>query len=417
MRGMSAAVLVQRKGFGSALLAAKSRRRARAIAKARKKSATWAAGAPNHVTPSHKRDGNQWPGRFDARLDDCLLARLTRTPFLDSARAMLAGGLNRAYALGIDTGFAALGYSKVAVLGAPCGEIAMRPRVTNERRREISEKTATEKLANAKHWSARASLQEGDNTVEGRPRSPDRRRIARECNEYGAKLAQQHPTRFGLFCALPLPDVDATLKEIEFAFDTLKCDGAHFMTSYGDTWIGNPAYEPVMAELHRRKAVVHVHPTAANCCKNLIPGIAPGIMEYGTDTTRAIMSVMWSGQAAKFPDIRFIWSHAGGTAPFLAGRIDGASRNLKDKMPEGAIREMKKFYYDTAGAANAGAIASLFQLVSSDHVMFGTDFPPGGTSAQVAKQLAELGLNLTAADTRNIDRDNAVRLIPRLATT
>ena len=241
------------------------------------------------------------------------------------------------------------------------------------------------------------------------------RRVARECNEYGAKLVQQHPTRFGLFCALPLPDVDATLKEIEYAYDTLKCDGAHFMTSYGDTWIGNPAYEPVMAELHRRKAVVHVHPTAANCCKNLIPGMAPGVMEYGTDTTRAIMSLMWSGHAAKFPDIRFVWSHAGGTAPFLAGRINGGSRNLKDKMPQGAMYEMKKFYYDTAGAANAGAIASLLKLVASDHIMFGTDFPPGGSSAQVAKQLAELGLDLTAADMRNIDRDNAVRLIPRLA--
>jgi predicted TIM-barrel fold metal-dependent hydrolase len=241
------------------------------------------------------------------------------------------------------------------------------------------------------------------------------RRVARECNEYGAKLVQQHPTRFGLFCALPLPDVDATLKEIEYAYDTLKCDGAHFMTSYGDTWIGNPAYEPVMAELHRRKAVVHVHPTAANCCKNLIPGIAPGVMEYGTDTTRAIMSLMWSGHAAKFPDIRFVWSHAGGTAPFLAGRINGASRNLKDKMPQGAMFEMKKFYYDTAGAANPGAIASLLKLVASDHIMFGTDFPPGGSSAQVAKQLAELGLDLTAADMRNIDRENAVRLIPRLA--
>ena len=72
------------------------------------------------------------------------------------------------------------------------------------------------------------------------------REIARECNEYGAKLMQQHPTRFGLFCALPFPDVDATLREIEYAFDTLKCDGAHFMTSYGDTWLGNPAHEPVM---------------------------------------------------------------------------------------------------------------------------------------------------------------------------
>src|SRR5438067_5653998 len=139
------------------------------------------------------------------------------------------------------------------------------------------------------------------------------RQIARECNDYGAKLVQEHPTRFGLFAALPIPDIDATLKEIEYAFDTLKADGAHFMTSYGDTWLGHPTHIPVMEELNRRKAVVHVHPTAANCCKNLIPGMSAGTMEYGTDTTRAIMSLMWSGQAAKSPDIRFIRSPAGRT--------------------------------------------------------------------------------------------------------
>jgi 6-methylsalicylate decarboxylase len=244
------------------------------------------------------------------------------------------------------------------------------------------------------------------------------RRIARECNEYGAKLVQQHPTRFGLFAALPMPDVEATLKEIEYAFDTLKADGAHFMTSFGDTWLGDPAYFPVMAELNRRKAVVHVHPTAANCCKNLIPDVSAGIMEYGTDTTRAIMGVMFSGTAVRYPDIRYIWSHAGGTAPFLAGRIDRASRNMKERetrLPNGAINELKKFYYDTAGAANVGAIASLRQLVASDRIMFGTDFPPGGTSAAVAKEISELGFS--AADLRAIDRDNAVRLIPRLAAS
>ena len=242
------------------------------------------------------------------------------------------------------------------------------------------------------------------------------RRIARECNEFGAKLVQQRPTRFGLFAALPMPDVDATLKEIEYAFDTLKADGAHFMTSFGDTWLGDPAYFPVMAELNRRKAVVHVHPTAANCCKNLVPDVASGIMEYGTDTTRAILSVMFSGTAVRYPDIRYIWSHAGGTAPFLAGRIDRGSRNFKERetrLPNGAMAELKKFYYDAAGAANAGAIASLRQLVATDRIMFGTDFPPGGSSAAVAKELAELGFS--AADMRAIDRDNAVRLIPRLA--
>ena len=239
------------------------------------------------------------------------------------------------------------------------------------------------------------------------------RRLARACNDYGAKLVQDHPTRFGLFAAMPLPDVDATLKEIEYAYDTLKADGVGLLTSYDDTWLGNPAYRPVMEELNRRRALVHVHPTAANCCRNLDYGTAPGSIEYGTDTTRAIIGVTFSGDAARFPDIRFIWSHAGGSAPFLAGRIDGGSRAAKDRMPNGFIAEAKKFFYDTAGAANPGAIASLLQLVTAAQIVFGTDFPPGGTSREVAQLLAELGMFNESA-LRAIDRENAVRLLPRL---
>jgi predicted TIM-barrel fold metal-dependent hydrolase len=239
------------------------------------------------------------------------------------------------------------------------------------------------------------------------------RRLARACNEYGAKLVQQYPKRFGLFAAMPLPDIDATLKEIAYACDVLKADGIGLFTSYGDTWLGNAAFRPVMEELNRRKAVVHVHPTAANCCRNLEYGTAPGTIEYGTDTTRAIIGVTFSGDTTRYPDIRFIWSHAGGSAPFLAGRIDGGSRAAKDRMPAGFMAEAKKFYYDTAGAANRGAIASLLELVPSSHILFGTDFPPGGTNLALARAVAELGL-FKEDDLRAIERDNAVRLLPRL---
>jgi predicted TIM-barrel fold metal-dependent hydrolase len=162
--------------------------------------------------------------------------------------------------------------------------------------------------------------------------------------------------------------------------------------------------------------VVLVHPTAANCCRNLeyAPGVGPGSIEYGTDTTRAIMGIAFSGDAVRFPDIRFIWSHAGGSAPFLAGRIEGASTNAREALPNGFIAQLKAFYYDLAGAANKGAIASLLQLVPATQIVFGTDFPPGGTSAAVAKTLSEIGM-FSAADLRAIDRDNAVRLVPRLA--
>jgi predicted TIM-barrel fold metal-dependent hydrolase len=241
-------------------------------------------------------------------------------------------------------------------------------------------------------------------------------RLARACNDYGAMLVQKYPARFGMFAAMPLPDVDATLKEIEYAYDTLKADGIGLFTSYGDTWLGNAAFRPVMEELNRRRAVVHVHPTAANCCRNLEYGVAPGSIEYGTDTTRALIGVAFSGDSTRFRDIRFVWSHAGGSAPFLAGRIDGASGNAKDRMPAGFLAEAKRFYYDTAGAANRGALVSLLELVTAKQILFGTDFPPGGTSREVAQMLAELRLFDPAA-MRAIDRENAVALLPRLRTT
>jgi predicted TIM-barrel fold metal-dependent hydrolase len=240
-------------------------------------------------------------------------------------------------------------------------------------------------------------------------------RVARACNEYAAKLVADYPNRFGFFAAMPLPDVDATLKEIAYAYDTLKADGVGFFTSYGDTWLGNPAYRPVLEELNRRNAVIHVHPTAANCCRDLnyAPGVGPGSMEYGTDTTRAITGICFSGDAARFPNIRWIWSHAGGTMPFLAGRIDGASGNFKGQMPNGLISELKKFYYDVAGATNTGAIASLQKLVNADKILFGTDFPPGGSSQAVARSLRELAM-FSEGDLRAIERENAVKLLPRL---
>src|SRR3989442_1764521 len=203
-------------------------------------------------------------------------------------------------------------------------------------------------------------------------------RLARACNEYGAKLVQQYPKRFGLFAAMPLPDVDTTLKEIAYAYDALNVDGVGLFTSYGDRWLGNAAFRPVMEELNRRKAVVHVHPTAANCCRNLDHGTAPGSIEYGTDTTRAIIGVTFSGDTTRYPDIRFIWSHGGGSAPFLAGRIDGGSRNAPERMPAGFIAEAKKFFYDTAGAPRPGPPPPPLAAVGAGADVFLAAFPPRG---------------------------------------
>ena len=240
------------------------------------------------------------------------------------------------------------------------------------------------------------------------------RRLARECNEYAAKLVQDSAGRFGMFAVVPMPDVDGSLREIAYALDVLKADGIGLLTSFGDKWLGDPAFVPVMDELHRRKAVVYTHPTAANCCRNLIPDVTDAVIEFGTDTTRTIASLLFSGTAARCPDIRFIFSHAGGTLPFLTERFTRlplANKSLEAKVPNGALYELKRFYYDVAQAAHPMALASLLKLVPVSQVLFGTDYP-FRTSADHVKGLAEYGFS--ASDLRAIDRDNALRLLPRL---
>ena len=237
--------------------------------------------------------------------------------------------------------------------------------------------------------------------------------LARVCNEYGAKLAADRPRRFGTFAALPLPNVDASLREIEYALDTLKADGIGLFTSYGDKWLGDPAFAPVMDELNRRKAVVYTHPTDANCCVNLIAGVPEPIIEYGTDTSRTIASLLFTGTASRCPDIKFIFSHGGGTMPFLIERyvrLPLLSKSAAAKTPEGVMPLLQKFHYDTAQVANPAAMAALTKVVPTSQILFGTDFPFRSSLDHVngLKQIFD------AADLRKIENDNARALLPRI---
>jgi predicted TIM-barrel fold metal-dependent hydrolase len=240
------------------------------------------------------------------------------------------------------------------------------------------------------------------------------RKVARECNEYSAKLARDSRGRFGVFAAMPMPYVDATLQEIAYTLDTLKADGIGLLTSYGDKWLGDPAFAPVMDELNRRRAVVYTHPTTANCCGNLIPDVPESIIEWGTDTTRTIASLVFSGTAARCRDMKIIFSHGGGTMPFLTERfvrLPVINKTVAPRVPNGVEYELKRFYYDTAQAAHPFALASLLKLVPVSQVVFGTDFPYR-TGAEHVKGLTDYGFS--AKDLQAIDRDNALRLLPRL---
>jgi predicted TIM-barrel fold metal-dependent hydrolase len=245
------------------------------------------------------------------------------------------------------------------------------------------------------------------------------RRIARDANDCAAKVVSDHKGRFGMFATLTLPDLDSSLAEVAYAFDQLKADGIHMWTNYGDFWLGDPRLSPLLEELNRRKAVVYTHPTTPNCCGHLLPEAPVPMIEYGTDTTRSIASLVLSGATSSYPDIRWIFSHAGGTMPFLLERflfqadVQSKTPEGAKKIPNGVLYELRRLHFDTAQSANPYALGPLTRLVPNTQICFGTDFPYRAIADNVSG-LATCGL-FGPPDLERVERTNAARLLPRLA--
>jgi 6-methylsalicylate decarboxylase len=242
------------------------------------------------------------------------------------------------------------------------------------------------------------------------------RRWARMCNDFAARMRADHPGRFGVFAALPMPDVDGSLAEIAYAFDTLKADGVEMMTNFGDKWPGDAAYRPVYEELNRRKAVVYYHPVACAACTNMLDGLNDAALEVPYDTGRCVMSLILGGFVRDFPDIKWVFSHGGGTIPLLSGRIKtltGFSPRVKEVAPGGLDPEFQRLYYETANAAYGAAMAALLDYIPASQIMFGTDYPyvRGLANANGLKSV-----KMPAATRKGIEAGNALRILPHLAT-
>jgi predicted TIM-barrel fold metal-dependent hydrolase len=219
-------------------------------------------------------------------------------------------------------------------------------------------------------------------------------KLVRECNEFAAGMARAHPRRFGTFAALPLPYVAASLSEITYAFDELAASGISLMTNVAGKYLGDPEYVPVLQALDARSAVVFVHPTvcAAPPCD---PDLSASTLEFPFDTTRTIVSLIANRRHLEFPAIRFIFCHAGGATPALAGRVakqlarTPAIRARGDVDVFAALRGM---YYDTAGHFDAATLDALLAIAPLEHVLFGTDYPfvPSvGPAVEAVQQLPD----------------------------
>ena len=243
------------------------------------------------------------------------------------------------------------------------------------------------------------------------------RRLARICNDFGAGLIERYPGRFGMFGVIPMADVDGSLKEIEYCLDELGLDGIGILSSYGQRWPGDETFAPVFEELNRRKTIVLVHPTAPREFMSLVPDVPPAIAEFPFDTTRAILSLVFSGRTSQNSDIRFIFTHGGGTIPFLADRVASLARRptakeLAARIPMGVEHELRKFYYDVVSiAGNPHGMRTLLSFANPENLLFGTDAPYLSPKL-TADGLGRIGLPPTTLEA--IARGNALRLFPRL---
>jgi 6-methylsalicylate decarboxylase len=243
----------------------------------------------------------------------------------------------------------------------------------------------------------------------------DNRNRARDCNEFGATMMRDHPKRFGMFGAIPVPDIEGSLAEIAHIFDVLKLDGIGVLTSYAGKLLGDPAFDPVFDELNRRKAKVFVHPTMS-CCGNVFPGVSGPTIEFPTDSARAIASLLLRGTFARCPNVTFLFSHGGGTLPSIIQRVVGSVRHMSDAdrarfVPNGADYELQRQYYDVASVAmNPAGMAAVLKLWPSTQITYGSDAPFASTTG-IVEALAKL--DLAPALLQAIHRDNALRLFPR----
>lgn len=248
-------------------------------------------------------------------------------------------------------------------------------------------------------------------------------RLARECNEGSARMIADHPNCFGAFAILPLPDVGAAIREAEYALDTLKLEGVCLLSHVGDRHLGQAPDDELYAELDRRNAVVFVHPLRNQARNMPAYGYPSGMTELVLDTTRAIHNLLWSGTFGKFPNIRWIMPHGGGTVPFLVYRMSAMNNNprVAANLPGGSVASaLRSLHYDVAECCAPGPLKCLMEIADPSRVMFGSDFPFSRhrTPKDDVKSHIRAFEGFDGWDTatrRAIESGNALKLFPRLA--
>jgi predicted TIM-barrel fold metal-dependent hydrolase len=243
------------------------------------------------------------------------------------------------------------------------------------------------------------------------------RSLARRCNEFAAELVHARPDRFASFACLPLPDIDASLAELSYAVDVLRLDGLVLFTNSRGVYLGDATLEPVFEELERRKSVVFVHPNQSPDAAAHSLGLPDNLIDFPTDTNRAVAQMHYTNRFARTPSVKYIFSHAGGSIPYLAARfaiIDEMGFISGAEQRGTAADIFRRIYWDTALAASDPVLRMLRDVVGIDQVLFGTDFPYLRRDLAVKAKQRILGSSeLSHLEKHAILGGNASRLFPR----
>src|SRR6202051_3678965 len=245
------------------------------------------------------------------------------------------------------------------------------------------------------------------------------RDLARRVNELSAELIQERPNRFGGFAALPLPDVDGALRALEYGLDVLKLDGVVLFSNARGIYLGATGFKPLFDELERRAAVVFVHPTSSPDPTAHHLGLPDSLIDFTADTTRALAQLHYGNTFARTPNVKYIFSHAGGTIPYLATRfsiIDEMNVIPGAEERGTAADTLRRLYWDTALSWHPANLHMLRSVVGMSQVLFGSDYPYLRRDLAVAcRREVEASPELDSKDSRTVLADNALKLFPRLA--
>jgi predicted TIM-barrel fold metal-dependent hydrolase len=205
------------------------------------------------------------------------------------------------------------------------------------------------------------------------------RQFATQLNEYSANLVKNNPKQFGYFASLPpLTDVEGTLKEIDYVNSNLNPDGYTLFSTYGpnhNLYLGNPIFEPIWDKLNKMKAVVFIHPSKPST-EIVSRCLLPPVLDYPHETTRTAADIVVTGTRAKFPDVKIILSHGGGTLPYIADRISLAGLGLNcSRNYDQIIEDFRSFYFDTALSGSPFLLNALLPFADPSKILFGSDNP------------------------------------------